>query len=71
MARADFAKKAITAEQLAEAERKATRFWIAKQEELGVDVLVDGELYRGDMVAYFAERVPGRSRSSGGNLLRV
>jgi 5-methyltetrahydropteroyltriglutamate--homocysteine methyltransferase len=24
-----------------------------------VDVLVDGEMYRGDMVAYFAERLPG------------
>jgi 5-methyltetrahydropteroyltriglutamate--homocysteine methyltransferase len=58
-ARAEFAKNAITADQLIEVERKATQFWIAKQEELGVDVLVDGEQYRGDMVAYFALRVPG------------
>ncbi|MFQ5662395.1 MAG: methionine synthase, partial [Terriglobia bacterium] len=29
------------------------------QEELGLDVLVDGEQYRGDMVAYFAENLPG------------
>jgi 5-methyltetrahydropteroyltriglutamate--homocysteine methyltransferase len=62
-ARADFAKGAIGADQLAEHERKATQFWIEKQEELGVDVLVDGEMYRGDMVAYFAERIPGFSQS--------
>ena len=29
------------------------------QEELGVDVLVDGEMYRGDMVAFFAEIMDG------------
>jgi 5-methyltetrahydropteroyltriglutamate--homocysteine methyltransferase len=58
-ARADLRKGKISEEQLAELERRATAFWIEKQEELGVDVLVDGEQYRGDMVAYFAERVPG------------
>jgi 5-methyltetrahydropteroyltriglutamate--homocysteine methyltransferase len=58
-ARGDFGKGKITEPQLRELERKATEFWIRKQEELGVDVLVDGEMYRGDMVAYFAERLPG------------
>ena len=58
-ARADFAKGKITADQLRDLERKATAFWIETQEKLGVDVLVDGEMYRGDMVAYFAERLPG------------
>jgi len=58
-ARADFNKGKISQPQLEELERKATAFWIAKQEELDVDVLVDGEQYRGDMVAYFAERLPG------------
>ncbi len=58
-ARADFSKGKINQQQLEELERKATAFWIAKQEELGIDVLVDGEQYRGDMVAYFAERLPG------------
>lgn len=58
-ARGDFNKGKINAEQLAEIERKATAWWISTQEELGVDVLVDGEQYRGDMVAYFAERIPG------------
>ncbi len=58
-ARADFAKGKITAQQLRDLERKATMFWIETQEKLGMDVLVDGEMYRGDMVAYFAERLPG------------
>jgi 5-methyltetrahydropteroyltriglutamate--homocysteine methyltransferase len=58
-ARADFNKGKITREQLTELERKATAFWIETQEKLGVDVFVDGEQYRGDMVAYFAERMPG------------
>jgi 5-methyltetrahydropteroyltriglutamate--homocysteine methyltransferase len=58
-ARGEFAKGKISAEQLLELERKATKFWIETQEKLGVDVLVDGEMYRGDMVAYFAERMPG------------
>jgi 5-methyltetrahydropteroyltriglutamate--homocysteine methyltransferase len=58
-ARADFAKRKLTAEELRSLERKATEFWIDTQEKLGVDVLVDGEMYRGDMVAYFAERLPG------------
>jgi len=58
-ARAEFGKGKITAEALRELERNATKFWIQTQEKLGVDVLVDGEMYRGDMVAYFAERLPG------------
>jgi 5-methyltetrahydropteroyltriglutamate--homocysteine methyltransferase len=58
-ARADFAKKKITRAELTQNERRATEFWIRKQEELGVDVLVDGEMYRGDMVAYFAEHLEG------------
>ena len=58
-ARADFAKKKITSAELEEKARQATEFWIRKQEELGVDVLVDGEMYRGDMVAYFAEHLRG------------
>lgn len=66
-ARTDFSKGKITQQQLDELERKATHFWIEKQEELGVDVLVDGEQYRGDMVAFFAERMPGFTR---GGLVR-
>ena len=58
-ARADMKKGKLTEAELRELEKKATAFWITKQEELGIDVLVDGEQYRGDMVAYFAERWPG------------
>jgi 5-methyltetrahydropteroyltriglutamate--homocysteine methyltransferase len=58
-ARADFNKRAISAAELEAQTRRATEFWIRKQEELGVDVLVDGEMYRGDMVAYFAEHLRG------------
>jgi 5-methyltetrahydropteroyltriglutamate--homocysteine methyltransferase len=59
IARSDFAKGKISRQDLEETERKATAFWIQKQEELDVDVLVDGEMYRGDMVAYFAEHLEG------------
>jgi 5-methyltetrahydropteroyltriglutamate--homocysteine methyltransferase len=40
-------------------EEQATRFWIKTQEEIGIDVLVDGEMYRGDMATYFAENLDG------------
>jgi len=45
--------------ELTELERRATREWIQIQEELGMDLLVDGEQYRGDMVAYFADEMAG------------
>jgi len=58
-ARARFARKEISQKELEALERKATEFWVAQQEAIGLDVLVDGEQYRGDMVAYFAEVMPG------------
>lgn len=58
-ARAKFAKGQITRDELTKLEKQATEFWIKTQEEVGLDVLVDGEQYRGDMVAYFAEIMPG------------
>ena len=45
--------------ELTELERKATEEWVRRQERLDIDILVDGEMYRGDMVAYFAERLEG------------
>lgn len=45
--------------ELVELERKATEEWVRRQERLDIDILVDGEMYRGDMVAYFAERLEG------------
>jgi 5-methyltetrahydropteroyltriglutamate--homocysteine methyltransferase len=58
-ARNQHAAGRLSRAELAELERRATREVIALQEELGLDVLVDGEMYRGDMVAYFAELLEG------------
>ena len=58
-ARTQFARGEISREQLTELERQATREWIAFQDEIGIDIVVDGEMYRGDMVAYFAEELEG------------
>ncbi|GIW47142.1 MAG: methionine synthase [Deltaproteobacteria bacterium] len=58
-ARAGFLKGEIGPEKLRDLEKKATEFWIGVQEELGIDVVVDGEQYRGDMVAFFAEHLSG------------
>ena len=66
-ARAKVSRNAITRQELDGLERRATEFWVREQEELGVDVLVDGEQYRGDMVAYFAETMRGFAR---GGLVR-
>src|SRR5262245_18323109 len=66
-ARAKVLRNAITSAELDGLERRATEFWIRAQEELGLDVLVDGEQYRGDMVAYFAEKMGGFAR---GGLVR-
>ncbi len=49
----------LSRDELQELERKATREVIALQEEIGLDILVDGEMARGDMVAYFGEHLPG------------
>jgi len=58
-ARGKFARKEITRKDLDTLEKQATEFWIAQQEAIGLDVLVDGEQYRGDMVAYFADVMGG------------
>ena len=58
-ARGQFARKEIDRATLEELEKKATREWIEFQESIGTDLIVDGEQYRGDMVAYFAEELPG------------
>src|SRR5688572_11056871 len=58
-ARGQFARKEIEREELRELEKKATREWIEFQNSVDIDLVVDGEMYRGDMVAYFAEEMPG------------
>jgi 5-methyltetrahydropteroyltriglutamate--homocysteine methyltransferase len=58
-ARAQAARGEISREELVEQERRATREWIEFQDSIGLDLIVDGEQYRGDMVAFFAEELPG------------
>ncbi|HVL65442.1 MAG TPA: methionine synthase [Actinomycetota bacterium] len=53
------ARGEIDGDELRALERKATREWIEFQNSLPTDVVVDGEIYRGDMVAFFAEELPG------------
>jgi 5-methyltetrahydropteroyltriglutamate--homocysteine methyltransferase len=63
----DYLAKARTAnaagklsdQELFDLEKKATKEIIELQEEIGVDILVDGEMARGDMVAYFGEHLEG------------
>ena len=58
-ARGQFARGEIDREQLRELEKQATREWVEFQNSIGTDLVVDGEQSRGDMVAYFAEELPG------------
>ena len=53
------ARGKVSDTELMDLERKATEEWIRRQESIDLDILVDGEMYRGDMVAYFAERLDG------------
>jgi 5-methyltetrahydropteroyltriglutamate--homocysteine methyltransferase len=56
-ARNQHAAGRLSREELAGLERRATREVIALQEEMGIDILVHGEMERGDMVAFFAEQL--------------
>lgn len=58
-ARGRFARREIDREELRDLEKRATREWVEFQESIDTDVIVDGEQYRGDMVAFFAEEMPG------------
>ena len=58
-ARRKHARKQFGVEELRALERRATEEWIRRQEEIGIDILVDGEMYRGDMVAFFADQMDG------------
>ena len=58
-ARNRFARGEISEAELRQLEREATIEVIRSQEEIGLDILVDGELYRGDMTTYFAELMDG------------
>lgn len=58
-ARSEFARGKMQRADLEKLEEQATREIIAMQEEIGLDILVDGEMYRGDMATYFAENLQG------------
>src|SRR5918997_6928151 len=58
-ARSRLARGEIDRQELKDLERRATREWIEFQDSIDTDVVVDGEQYRGDMVAFFAEELPG------------
>jgi len=58
-ARAKASKGEMRPAELRRLEERATTEWIRFQEEVGLDILVDGEQYRGDMATYFAENLEG------------
>jgi 5-methyltetrahydropteroyltriglutamate--homocysteine methyltransferase len=58
-ARNELASGKISREGLSQLEKKATEECIRLQERVGLDILVHGEMERGDMVTYFAERMEG------------
>ncbi len=63
-ARSDYASKKISAKELHRLENRAIEEVIRLQEELGLDILVHGEMERGDMATYFAEHLEGFSIST-------
>ncbi len=68
-------RKQISHRELEQLEERATHEWIQTQEEIGLDILVDGEMYRGDMPTYFAEedegfKISGLVRSYGNRYYR-
>jgi 5-methyltetrahydropteroyltriglutamate--homocysteine methyltransferase len=58
-ARTEFSQGKISREELDKLEKQATEYWIRVQEKVGLDVLVHGEMERGDMVAYFSGEAGG------------
>lgn len=58
-ARTQRARGEIDRAEFQRLEEEATAMWMGFQNEIGVDVAVDGEMYRGDMVAFFAEEMDG------------
>jgi len=58
-ARNQHARGELSQDALEKLEHEETIQVLKRQEEIGLDILVDGELYRGDMTTFFAERMPG------------
>lgn len=63
-ARNQLAKGELSPEKLKELELRAIKEVIQMQEEVGIDILVHGEMERGDMTTYFAENWEGFTISS-------
>jgi len=63
-ARAKVRRGQMSSPELLALEQAETREWIQIQEKIGLDILVDGEFYRGDMATYFAEYLGGFTISS-------
>ncbi len=68
-ARADVRKGRITEEAYRDFIRATIRDTVAKQEEIGLDVLVHGEAERSDMVEFFAEKLDGIETTANGWIL--
>ncbi len=62
-ARSQARKGELAPAELKRLEEQATREWVQFQDDLGMDIIVDGEQYRGDMVAYFSEQLQGFKQS--------
>ncbi len=58
-ARTQFSAGKLTEADLRALELQATREVVRQQEEVGLDILVHGEMERGDMTTYFAEKLVG------------
>lgn len=58
-ARTQYSLGKLPESQLRELEFQATREVIKQQEDVGIDILVHGEMERGDMTTYFAEQLEG------------
>jgi len=58
-ARRDAQQGRLSSAELVTLERRATEEWIRFQEKIGIDILVHGEMERGDMTTYFAEQLEG------------
>jgi 5-methyltetrahydropteroyltriglutamate--homocysteine methyltransferase len=65
-ARAAYKRRDLTALEYLEKMRAEIKLAVAKQEELGLDVLVHGEAERNDMVEYFGEQLWGYTFSENG-----
>jgi 5-methyltetrahydropteroyltriglutamate--homocysteine methyltransferase len=58
-ARAQHARGALDRRTLDELSRQAVQEWIAFQDALGIDILVDGEQAQGDLLAHFVSQLDG------------